>query len=507
MKLRHNNIIFLFLILSFVIFTNTSAYAEGPADILEQTLILDDGKPLDVTAAPELGDSQAKKEKAASGEVIGEIKEKIAQETLKDGVGEDVGVAKTISNKISSLIDKIKGSDANNIPTDDIPNSNSDLPEDSVLSGLDDDINTVNEELEKELDIDFEYEENTSKKDSSILESIADMFDFSDEENKDIPEVVTPAKEIIYNDTPVEIGVIGESNIKDVNIAIPSPATQEVSEDIEETDAPIIDVDIEKKLEKDNKGFSSPDIGGFDDLDDEDLDFANNPFLTDDFNSEKAKKKRKKAKRKKLAKAKGLYASPSTFDIVGVMLRMNIIDAEHNLQRNGYKKVIEKREIPNFIKWRNEEKCRNKGVVGYERLNTCVVDVSKSTGDEYIKEAKYIKHDTKEEVIIYLTSNFTNNKIYKIVYTSTSATITGNSSKAMYLRNLKIHSFWKRISRKYGPPDDEEEIMWGDDEDSEPYMKANNGFLLLEDKMLEELDYAKMSREDQKYMKTDIYSF
>ena len=38
-------------------------------------------------------------------------------------------------------------------------------------------------------------------------------------------------------------------------------------------------------------------------------------------------------------------------------------------------------------------------------------------------------------------------------------------------------------------------------------MKAATGFLLLEDPMLKELDYTRMSREDQKYMNTNLYNF
>lgn len=42
---------------------------------------------------------------------------------------------------------------------------------------------------------------------------------------------------------------------------------------------------------------------------------------------------------------------------------------------------------------------------------------------------------------------------------------------------------------------------------NKPYLKAKTGFLLLEDPMLRELDYTRMSREDQRYMNTDLYSF
>ena len=42
---------------------------------------------------------------------------------------------------------------------------------------------------------------------------------------------------------------------------------------------------------------------------------------------------------------------------------------------------------------------------------------------------------------------------------------------------------------------------------NKPLSEGKTGFLLLEDPMLRELDYTRMSREDQRYMNTDLYSF
>ena len=199
-------------------------------------------------------------------------------------------------------------------------------------------------------------------------------------------------------------------------------------------------------------------------------------------------------------------SNAAVFDISGIMLRMNIFQVEEILKKLGYKKVMQKMEIPNFIKWRNEEKCRNNGVVGYERLAACVVKLSKAEDQQYIEAAKYQRFETKEEIMINLTSNFTKNKIYKITYKSMIPAITGNSNKSQYLRNIKIHEFWRRINQKYGAPDNKQTVSWGLG-GNKPYMKASTGFLMLEDPMLKELDYTRMSREDQKYMKTDLYSF
>lgn len=199
-------------------------------------------------------------------------------------------------------------------------------------------------------------------------------------------------------------------------------------------------------------------------------------------------------------------SNASVFDISGVMLRMTLAQADTALQKRGYKKITQKLEIPNFIKWRNEELCRGSGVVGYERLGNCVKQKAQKDHYEYVESATYSKFDTKESMEIHLTSSFTGNKIYKIIYRSESTFIRGSSQKAAYLRNIKIYDFWKKINQKYGAPDNRDDVLWGLG-GNKPYMHAKTGFLLLEDPMLRELDYTRMSREDQRFINTDIYTF
>lgn len=196
----------------------------------------------------------------------------------------------------------------------------------------------------------------------------------------------------------------------------------------------------------------------------------------------------------------------SVFDISGVMLRMSLKQVDSTLKNRLFKKVMSKHQIPNFIKWRNEEFCRNSGVVGYERIEACIAQKAKKDKHQYVQETKYIKYDTKEEISVFFTSNFTDNKVYKIKYKSQAANIAGNSPKSVYLRNIKIYDFWKKINQKYGTPDDKENVTWGLGE-NKPFMKASTGYLMMEDPMLKELDYTRMSREDQRYMNTDLYSF
>lgn len=206
------------------------------------------------------------------------------------------------------------------------------------------------------------------------------------------------------------------------------------------------------------------------------------------------------------SKQKNLRSNASLFDVSGVMLRMSYKQAEDALAKRGYKKTTQKMDIPNFIRWRNEEKCRNQGVIGYERLENCVIKLAREEKYQFVSQAQFNKYDSKETVQIFLTSTFTNNKIYKITYRTEAANVTGNSSKALYLRNIKVYDFWKKINQKYGVPDNKEDVVWSLG-GNKPYMKAATGYLLLEDPMLRELDFTRMSREDQRFMNTDLYTF
>ncbi len=199
-------------------------------------------------------------------------------------------------------------------------------------------------------------------------------------------------------------------------------------------------------------------------------------------------------------------SNASVFDVSGVMLRMNREQAAEAMQKRGYRKMSEKLEIPNFIRWRYEEICRNQGVVGFERIGSCVVQMAKKNSYQYVEHEKYANFHTKEEVEIFYTSNFTGNKVYRVMYRTEAANVTGSGAKATYLRNLKVFDFWKKINQKYGVPDNKEQVIWGLGE-NKPSLQAATGRLILSDPMLLELDYTRMSREDQKFMNTAVYTF
>ena len=188
------------------------------------------------------------------------------------------------------------------------------------------------------------------------------------------------------------------------------------------------------------------------------------------------------------------------------MLHMNRQQAEEAITKHGYRRVSADLKIPNFIRWRYEEMCRNKNVVGYERLNSCVVKLAQKNNYQFVESLLFSNFQTKETVRVKFTSNFTGNKAYIIEYKSAAAEIKGNGSKAKYLRNIKILEFWKKINQKYGVPDNKEQVTWGLGF-NKPSLHAETGYLILQDPILLNLDHARMAREDQKFIHTAVYTF
>ena len=199
-------------------------------------------------------------------------------------------------------------------------------------------------------------------------------------------------------------------------------------------------------------------------------------------------------------------SNASVFDISGIMLRMDMTQVMEAMKKRSYQKVAEHLEIPNFIRWRYEEQCRNEGIVGFERIASCVVIMARKNNYQYVQQMSFSNFHTKETIEVFFTSNFTGNKVYRVMYETEAANIKGSGAKADYLRNLKVFDFWKKINQKYGVPDNKEQVIWGLGE-NKPSLQAQTGKLVLYDPMLLELDYTRMSREDQKFMNTAVYTF
>ena len=199
-------------------------------------------------------------------------------------------------------------------------------------------------------------------------------------------------------------------------------------------------------------------------------------------------------------------SNAANFDISKVKLRMSPKEVEDTLTAQGYRKIQEKLEIPNFIKWRSEELCRQHGVIGFERLNACATMVAKENGFQFIEYQTYNRYITRETIEVYFTSTFTDNLAHRIFYKSSAPFNDSKASKNVYLNNIKVFDFWRRIDLKYGKPDNESEVTWGLG-GKKPYLKASPGNFELADPLLKDLDTARMLNEDTRFANTQYYTF
>lgn len=199
-------------------------------------------------------------------------------------------------------------------------------------------------------------------------------------------------------------------------------------------------------------------------------------------------------------------SNAANFDISGVKLRMSPKEVEDTLLKQGYRKITETLDVPNFIKWRSEELCRQHGVIGFERLNACATMVAKENGFQFVDRQVYNRYITRESIEVYFTSTFTDNLAFSIRYKSSVPFSDSKASKNVYLNNIKVFDFWRRIDLKYGAPDNESEVKWGLG-GKKPYLKAGTGRLELTDPLLKDLDSARMLNEDTRFANTQYYTF
>lgn len=194
------------------------------------------------------------------------------------------------------------------------------------------------------------------------------------------------------------------------------------------------------------------------------------------------------------------------FDISGVKLRMSPKEVESILLKQGYKKIVETMEIPNFIEWRAEELCKLNGVVGFERLNVCAIRIAQHHGYQFVEKQVFNRYLTKETIEINFTSSFTDNMSYRIHYKSNIPMSKSKASKNVYINNIKVFDFWRRIDLKYGRPDNTTEVKWGMG-GKKPYLQAKTGELELMDPLLIGLDSSRMFNEDSRLANTEYYTF
>lgn len=340
----------------------------------------------------------------------------------------------------------------------------------------------------------------------AVAQDDFDLFDDIDEPQakpKAAPKVKDSAPEVKKKDAPALVKKeVSKPQVKEVSVKA-VPPRESLSEEVKENPTPQETLSESDPIAQE----ISEEVEEVENLDDREtwLESLINRGTSELFKFQNAKEAA--AEKARLAKVmRNRRSNAANFDIAGIKLRMTPAEVEEILTKQGYRRLTQDMSIPNFIKWRGEELCRIHGIVGFERLKACSREIAVANGFEYISSERYNRQSTLETIEVHYTSTFSDNLAHYIIYTSDVPISTSKSSQHVYINNLKIYDFWRRIDLRYGQPDNTSEVKWGLG-GKKPYMQASTGKLELVDPLLRDLDISRMLNEDSRLANVPYYSF
>lgn len=203
------------------------------------------------------------------------------------------------------------------------------------------------------------------------------------------------------------------------------------------------------------------------------------------------------------------YKTPEevlAFDISGLKLGMKLDIALFKAKEKGFVPTHIENEIPQFMVWKYDSECKRQGFTLLSDVNACKQSKAKKDDLIYTSAIDLENPVTREKLHLFFTSKYTDNKIYKIKYKTFQDKSAGISKKSIYKQQDKNRNFWIRVLKKYGSPDNHDDQTWGKGT-GYPYLKAETGFLTLEDPRISYMDSKKMMLVDKNMENSNMYSF
>ena len=139
-------------------------------------------------------------------------------------------------------------------------------------------------------------------------------------------------------------------------------------------------------------------------------------------------------------------ANVSGFDIAGIMLGMSYDDV-HNLffDIRGLYTPRKKNAVIYTIhqdwKYNLDYECRQQGTVIPQELQKCVNSLAKARGLMYASEIHLERENTGETIVVYLTSNATDNRVWRVVYNNDVNEKEGKRTGAYSSSVPNLHPF------------------------------------------------------------------
>ena len=202
----------------------------------------------------------------------------------------------------------------------------------------------------------------------------------------------------------------------------------------------------------------------------------------------------------------------SNFDIAGVMLGMSYDDVETLFfKTKGLYSPREKDSIIYSIqkdwKYNLDYECRQQGIYAPAELDQCIKTLARDRGLLYAAELHLVRENTDETLVVYFTSNATDNVVWRVLYNNDVNEIEGDHEKFADQREKKILAFWQGVLDKYGAPNSGTDKWISTNNAYDPMMTAYYGSLDLVDNGLNASDMAKNVQQARENFQAKPYAF
>ena len=200
------------------------------------------------------------------------------------------------------------------------------------------------------------------------------------------------------------------------------------------------------------------------------------------------------------------------FDIAGVMLGMNYEQLNNIFfSGNSLYKPIKKNNTVYTInkewKYNLDYECRQNNIFVPAKLEKCIYSLAQSRGLLYASEIHLERTSTGETIDIYLTSNASDNVVWKVVYNNDVNYMEGENEKFENIREKKILAFWQGVLDKYGEPNSDSDKWISSENPYEPMMQAYYGQLVLTDNGLNAFDISENVQKARENFQAKPYAF
>lgn len=205
-------------------------------------------------------------------------------------------------------------------------------------------------------------------------------------------------------------------------------------------------------------------------------------------------------------------ANVSSFDIAGVMLGMPFEDVQTLFfKTKGLYTPRAKNSIVYTIhkdwKYNLDYECRQQNIVVPSELEKCINSLARNRGLLYASELHLERENTGETLVIYFTSNATDNLVWRILYNNDVNELEGAAEKFENQRQKKILAFWQNVLDKYGAPNSGTDKWISTNNPYDPMMTAYYGSLDLVDMGRFSSDSAKNVQQARENFKAKPYAF